>query len=165
MHQLCIAHVRKYVTKRSKSIVEQARREWSANSEKLAELEADLKRLRELVGELKEEGEREIGRLHRRYLFARPPDRGGSASSAYRMRMLTLGLWNDWKKIRLHLARPEFRLDGTNNASERSIAKSKVRYKSMRGYKSTEGMINSIALTQWLYNGEDEHDLGREMAA
>jgi hypothetical protein len=46
------------------------------------------------------------------------------------MRMLTLQLWNDWDKIRLHLARPELKLDGTNNASERSIAKSKVRYKS-----------------------------------
>ena len=27
-HQLCVAHVRKYVAKRSKSILEQARAEW-----------------------------------------------------------------------------------------------------------------------------------------
>jgi hypothetical protein len=55
---------------------------------------------------------------------------------------------------------------GTNNASERSIGKSKVRYKSMRGYKkSEEGMSNGIALTQWLYDGEDEHDPAKEMAA
>jgi len=40
-----------------------------------------------------------------------------------------------------------------------------VRYKTMRGYKSGEGMSNGIALTQWLYSGEDEHDLGQEMAA
>ena len=79
--------------------------------------------------------------------------------------MLTLQLWNDWDKIRLHLARPELKLDGTNNASERSIAKSKVRYKSMRGYKSIGGMANGIVLTQWLYSGEDEHDLNKEMAA
>jgi hypothetical protein len=45
--------------------------------------------------------------------------------------MLTLKLWNDWNKIRLHLARPELKLDGTNNASERSIGKSKVRCKSI----------------------------------
>ncbi|MDX6381345.1 MAG: hypothetical protein QOI57_2369, partial [Rubrobacteraceae bacterium] len=36
----------------------------------------------------------------------------------------------------------------------------------MRGYKSVEGMSNGIALTQWLYSGEDEvHDLGKQMAA
>ena len=40
-----------------------------------------------------------------------------------------------------------------------------VRYKSMRGHKSMEGMSNAIALTQWLYDGEDEHDLAKEMAA
>ena len=79
--------------------------------------------------------------------------------------MLTLELWQRWNKIRLHLARPELGLDGTNNASERSIAKSKVRYKSMRGYKSHEGMKNGIALTQWLYSSEDEHDLTEQMAA
>jgi transposase-like protein len=165
-HQLCVAHVRKYVANRSKSILEQARKERGAdNSGKLAQIEAGLKRLRELLGGLEEEGGREVGRLHRRCLFARPPDRGGGASSGHRMRMLTLELWNDWKKMRLHLSRPELLLDGTNNASERSIAKSKVRYKTMRGHKSTEGMENGVALTQWLYNGEDGHDLAREMVA
>lgn len=84
---------------------------------------------------------------------------------AYRMRMLTLEIWNKWKKLRLHLARPRLGLDGTNNASERGISKSKVRYKSMRGYKSIGGMENGIALTQWLYSGADEHDLSKEMAA
>ena len=84
---------------------------------------------------------------------------------AYKMRMLTLEIWNKWEKIRLHLSRPDLGLDGTNNATERSIGKSKVRYKSMRGYKSPEGMKNGIALTQWLYDGADEHDLAEKMAA
>jgi hypothetical protein len=35
----------------------------------------------------------------------------------------------------------------------------------MRGYQSMNGMTNRIALTQWLYSGEDEHDLAKEMAA
>jgi hypothetical protein len=79
--------------------------------------------------------------------------------------MLTLELWNKWPKVGLHSRWPELGLDGTNNASERSIGRSKVRYKTMRGYKSMEGMSNGIALTQWLYSGEDEHDLAEEMAA
>ena len=81
------------------------------------------------------------------------------------MRMLTLELWDKWHKIRLHLSSPELGLDGTNNSTERGIGKSKVRYKTMRGYKSPEGMTNGIALTQWLYSGEDEHDLAEVMAA
>ncbi len=170
-HQLCIAHVRKYVTKRANSILEQAEREWGEqeDEQKLERLKEDLEVLKEVLKELPEEGGKHIGRLHREYLWAAPPTRKGQqtkqATAAYRMRMLTLELWQRWNKIRLHLARPELGLDGTNNASERSIAKSKVRYKSMRGYKSHEGMKNGIALTQWLYSSEDEHDLTEQMAA
>lgn len=170
-HQLCVAHVRKYVKRRSKSILEQAEGEWGEEEEKYKKLEEDLKRLRGLLEELPEEGERQIGRMHREYLWAQPPTREEGAktkekaSCGYRMRMMTLELWQKWKKIRLHLREPELKLDGTNNASERAIGRSKVRYKTMRGYKSDEGMENGIGLTQWLYSGEDEHDLAKEMAA
>ncbi len=167
-HQLCLAHVRKYVAKRSKSILEQAEREWKGGGGgRLAGLRRDLGRVKQLVDELKEEDAEELRRLHLAYLWARPPDRGQSASAGYRMRMLTLELWNKWGKLRVHLARPELGLDGTNNATERAIGRSKVRYKTMRGYKkSEEGMSNGIALTQWLYSGEDEvHDLMKQMAA
>ena len=81
------------------------------------------------------------------------------------MRMLTLELWNKWQKLLLYLRKPELEMDGTNNATERAIGKSKVRYKTMRGHKSVDGMKNGIALTQWLYGGEDEHDLAKAMAA
>ncbi len=167
--QLCIAHVRKYLTKRSNSILEQAEKEWDERDEKLGKLKEDLRELKELLKGLPEEGGKRIGRLHGGYLWAAPPTRKGQqtkgATAAYRMRLLTLKLWNEWNKIRLHLARPELELDGTNNASERSIDKSKVRYKTMRGYKSMGGMKNGVALTQWLYSGADEHDLAEEMAA
>ena len=74
-------------------------------------------------------------------------------------------MWNKWRRLRFYRARPELGLYGTNNASERLIGKSKLRYKSMRGYKSRDGMGNGIALPKWLYSGEDEHDLSKEMAA
>ncbi len=166
-HQLCIAHVRKYVTKRSKSILEQAEKEgWEAASpERLAELEWDLTRVRRLVEDLREPGAAELGRMHRRYLWAQPPKAEEGASAGYRMRMLTLELWNKWGKLLLYLRKPELGMDGTNNATERAIGKSKVRYKTMRGHKSVDGMKNGIALTQWLYGGEDEHDLAKAMAA
>lgn len=165
--QLCIAHMRKYVTKRADSIWEQAQREYDDKDEKLEKLEEDLGALKGLLRELPERGIQEIARLHRGYLWAAPPRRKGreakQATAAYRM--LTLEIWNKWKKLRLHLARPRLGLDGTNNASERGIGRSKVRYKTMRGYKSIEGMTNGITLTQWLYDGADEHDLAEKMAA
>ena len=149
-HQLCIAHVRKYVAERSKSILEQAKREWKEEEEeaeeeeeeggRLAGIQRDLGRVERIVDELKEEGANELRELHLKYLWARPPDSGQAASAGYRMRMLTLELWNKWGKLRVHLRRPELGLDGTNNATERAIGKkSEVRYKTMRGYKKRGG--------------------------
>ncbi len=133
-HQLCIAHVRKYVKRRSKSILEQAEAEWGdREDEKYKKLEEDLKRLGRLLEELPEEGGKQIGRMHREYLWSQAPNRKQGeeakekekASAGYRMRMLTLELWDKWPKIRLHLRRPELGfLDGTNNASERAIGRS-----------------------------------------
>ena len=153
--------MRKYVKRRSKSIVEQAEREWGDQDQKYEKkLEEDLKRLKGVVLEdLPEEGGKRLGRMHRECLGASPPDPGEEASAGYRMRMLTLELWQKWPKVGLHLRRPELGLDGTNNATERAIGRSKVRCKTMRGYKSDEGMSNGVVLTQWLYSGEDEHDL------
>ena len=76
-HQLCIAHVRKYVKRRSKSMVEQAEREWGDQEQKYKKLEENLKRLKRILEDLPEEGGKRIGRMHREYLGARPPDPGG----------------------------------------------------------------------------------------
>ena len=35
----------------------------------------------------------------------------------------------------------------------------------MRGYKSEEGMMNGLGLTQWVWSGEEGLDLGELMAA
>ena len=64
---------------------------------------------------------------------------GDIVRAGYRMRMPTLELWQKWPKIRLHLARPELDLDGTNNASERSFGRSRVRYKTMGATRAWRG--------------------------
>lgn len=93
---MCVAHVRKYVAKRSKAILQQAEKEdrEAEHQERTAELEEDLLRVRELVEDLGEPGEAELGRMHRRYLWTQPPKAKERASAANRMRMLTLELWN-----------------------------------------------------------------------
>lgn len=161
--QLCLAHVRKAVTKRCKAILAQARQE-GVDAQACEQLEAELTRIRTLVRALPASGGRELAGLHRRYLAARQPGKGEQASVAYRMRLLTLELWQHWGKLRLYLRRPELRLDGTNNGTERAIGKSKVRYKTMRGYKSLDGLANGITLTQWLYSGAAVHDLAAAIA-
>jgi hypothetical protein len=72
-HQLCVAHVSKYVAKRSNSILEQAEKEYDEQHNKLKKLAEDLKVLKGLLEELSEEGVHEIERLHLAYLWASPP--------------------------------------------------------------------------------------------
>lgn len=162
-HQLCITHVRKYVSKRSRSILQQAQQEWGVHSPGMDQLRQDLEKLKELVRELDVGGATQLEQLHRKYVEYEAPRRTGRVACAgYRMRMLTLELWEKWHKLRLYKERSELELDGTDNCTERCIGKSKVRYKTMRGYKSLEGMSNAIALTQWLYSGKTPC---RELAA
>jgi transposase-like protein len=161
-HQLCLAHVRKAVSKRVRAIGEQAQREWEDGAA-LAQLEADLERVRTLVRELPSTGATELAGLQRRYQNYPQPGAGEQASAGYRMRLLTLEVWEHWPKLRLAQVRPELGMDGTNNASERAIGKSKVRAKTVRGYKSLDGLQNGIALTQALYAGTPTLDLAQAL--
>jgi hypothetical protein len=52
----------------------------------------------------------------------------------------------------------------TNNRTAQAIGKSKVRFKTVRGFKSVAGALAGVALTQWLYSGAEQHDL-RDLAA
>ena len=52
----------------------------------------------------------------------------------------------------------------TNNVTERVIGKSKIRYKTIRGYKSEDGMMTGLWLTQLVW-GESGMDMGELLAA
>ena len=52
----------------------------------------------------------------------------------------------------------------TNNVTERVIVRSKIRYKTMRGYKSVEGMMNGLWWRQRVW-GERGMDMGERLAA
>ena len=43
---------------------------------------------------------------------------------------------------------------------EEAITKSKVRYKTVRGYESARRAVSGVALTQWVCSGAPKHDLG-----
>jgi len=133
-HQVCIAHVRKNVTLRLRKLPGQ---------EPVKEV------VRELVRDFPPWGERalrELAKVLRRHVPWR--------------RFLS-ELADKWASLRWFLDHPG--VPATNNVTERAIGRSKVRYKTMRGFKSEEGMLNLVALTQWLYTPQPAHHLSRLM--
>lgn len=53
----------------------------------------------------------------------------------------------------------------TNNRTEQGIGRSKIRYKTLRGFKSEAGMMNGLHLTQWVWRPGVVRDLGSLIAA
>jgi hypothetical protein len=87
-------------------------------------LKGDLRELKGALQEHSAEGGRWLRWLHREYPWAvtstrRKGQRMKEIQAAYRMRMLTLTLWNDRYKTRLQPGRSELELDVTNNTSGR----------------------------------------------
>ena len=52
-----------------------------------------------------------------------------------------------------------------NNAAERVTGRSKIRRKTVRGYKSEDWMLNGFGLTQWAWSGRDGLDMSDLVAA
>ena len=135
-HQVCIAHVRKNVANRLKGVDG-----W----------ERYKARIWSLLSELPQRGGRELLEMERRVR-----DEPG-------LRSLVVELCEKWRSLLCH--RRVMGMPQTNNCTERAIGRSKVRYKTVRGYKSEDGMMNGLRLTQWVWSGEEGLDLGELMAA
>ena len=129
-HQVCLTHVGKNVTKRLK---------------KLPGQEAVKDAVREIIKELPPWGEKALKELAKILRHNAP------------WRMFLRELADKYNSLCLHLH--EKGVPATNNVTERAIGRSKVRYKTLRGFKSEQGMLNLFALTQWLYTPKDVHDL------
>lgn len=96
--------------------------------------------------------------IHRRYAHAPSPAklRQAQETLAYRMRLFTLDRWNLWPRLTLYRTwqGPHGeRLDGTNNATERASRwRVKERYRTMRGYKRRQSVLNVSRLIAWAGN-------------
>ena len=134
-HQVCLAHVRKWVTLRL---------------QKIAGWEEEKALIRQLMQELPSHGGWVLLSLERSVRRSPP------------LRRLVVDLLQRWPALLCHRRRQG--VPSTNNRTEQAIAKSKMRYKTVRGYKSVSGALAGVALTQWLYSGAPEHDLGELVA-
>jgi transposase-like protein len=108
---------------------------------------ADLRQLGELIHSRQPEQQAQLLALYERYAQAEAPRKGKAASIAYRMRNLFLDRWNLWPRLTFYRTWKDEQgkqiLDGTNNADERAIGWwVKERYRSMRGYKREQSVLN-----------------------
>ena len=133
--QVCLTHVRKWVGQRLRQV-----EGW----------EEEKASVREIVRSLPHDGGARLMALEKRV-------RGSPA-----LRRLVVDLLGRWPTLVFHQGRPW--VPATNNRTEQAIGKSKVRFKTTRGFKSISGALAGIALTQWVYSGAAVHDL-RELAA
>lgn len=135
-HQVCLAHVRKNLTRRLKKI-----KGWDREKEKL----------KELVKRLSEEGSKVLLAMEK------------EVRDAPALRDVVVDMLERWRSLRCYQ-----RVSGvptTNNVTERAIGRSKIRYKTLRGYKSMEGMLNGLSFTQWLYRPRYTVNLGQVILA
>lgn len=133
--QVCLTHVRKWVAQRLRQVDG-----WDEEKELVRET------LRTLPGD---GGERLLAL--ERGVRRCPP-----------LRRLVVDLLGRWPALVFHQGRPW--VPATNNRTEQGIGKSKVRFKTTRGFGSAAGALAGIALTQWVYSGAETHDL-RELVA
>jgi len=136
-HQVCVAHVRRNVARRLREI---------AGHERAKE------RLREIVRDLPEGGGQRLLDLALEFKETEP-----------RLYSLALQLSNRWNAITLQNRIAG--VPGTNNVSERAIAPSKIRQRSMRGMKSYRGLLNMVALTGEVYGRAEEVRMDQALAA
>jgi hypothetical protein len=105
-----------------------------------------------------------LAQIHERYAQARSPKKLAQdrETLAYRMRLFSLDRWNLWQRLTLYRkwrGPLDERLDGTNNATERSIGwRIKERYRTMRGYKRQASVLNVSRLIAWAGNLLDVGD-------
>jgi len=151
-HQVCKTHVGRnteaWVASMEPALADDADGSLARIGVAPAQAVADCQALLRLMHERQPtpEAAATLATIHRRYLGAAKPVKGGTMSLAYRLRLFSLDRWNLWPRLTRYRTweGPDGQtLDGTNNACERAIGWwVKERYRSMRGYKRPASVLN-----------------------
>ncbi len=114
----------------------------------------DLDTVEWIIKSVPADGQRQLEQLWERYRLAPPPTYGHRASMWYRLRRLTLDWTEHWARLSLFQgwrSAMKQKLDGTNNVTEQVIGQSvKERYRTMRGYKRDQSILNVSSLLAWI---------------
>lgn len=158
--QVCKAHVLRNTEARTAELTHAMQSDADGSLAALGrtptEAAADVARVLDLTRRRQPADHDQLAQMHQRYVAAPPPKKETKASVAYRMRLLTLDRWNLWSRLTLYRTWSDAHqrtLDGTNNATERTIGWDvKERYRSMRGYKRAQSVLNVSRLIAWTRN-------------
>jgi len=132
-HQVCQFHVRRWVGKTLKELQETLPKEW------LWVLDA----IRQLLDVLPPDGSQTLYALWKQ-LPGRRSKRNQVRLALEQLRDLLLRLSQDWHKYCTFQSEPQ--VPWTNNSTERAIGRMKMRARTVRGYKSWQGMQAGLLL-------------------
>jgi hypothetical protein len=132
-HQVCQFHVRRWVGKTLKELQETIPKDWLWV----------LEEIRQLIEVLPPDGSKTLYALWKQ-LPGRRSKRNQARLALEQLRDLLLRLSQDWHRYCAFQSEPE--LPWTNNATERAIGRMKMRARSVRGYKSWNGMQAGLML-------------------
>lgn len=174
-HQICRAHVNRNIHDLLGALGEKALEhpdpvplELQGTEVTVDQFLEDIQTVECVITSLPADGQTQLEQLAARYQYARPPTQGHRATMWYRMRLLTLDWSENWARLALFRkwrgANGE-KLDGTNNVTEQIIGQRiKERYRTMRGYKRTQSILNVSSLTGWLGMKGHADELSRLVA-
>lgn len=166
-HQICRKHVKDNVDRVADELRQQLKKkdpipDGVASSPEI--LVMDLALLQWLIWVRPPEAPAYLKALYQRYQVVPKPPSGQKHPVWYRMLMLITRLWNRWDRLTLDQRRDD--LDGTNNAAERVIGWwIKERYRTMRGYKRDESVLNVVTLTARMGANSGDYDMTELFAA
>jgi len=167
-HQICRAHVNRNIhdlvaALGSKALDHPDPVPWELAPLTVEQFVDDLESVEWLIKSLPAHGQTQMQVLAARYQGAPPPAIGKKATMWYRMRLLTLDWSENWARLTLYQAwrsRQNVALDGTNNVTEQIIGQCvKERYRTMRGYKRKESIVNVSGLIGWIRAKAPEYDM------
>jgi transposase-like protein len=172
-HQICRAHVNRNVHDLIAALGTKALEQpdpvpWESPGLSVDQFLEDLEAVEWMIKSIPSNGQAQFDALATRYQFAPPPSQGHRATMWFRMRRLTLDWTEHWPRLALHQhwrSQRGEQLDGTNNATEQVIGQAvKERYRTMRGYKRTESILNVSSLIGWVRMNGPGYDLGQVIA-
>lgn len=132
-HQVCQFHVRRWVGKTLKELQETIPKEWLWV----------LEEIRKVLDVLPPDGSKTLFALWKQ-LPGRRSKRNQARLALEQLRDLLLRLSQDWHRYCAFQSEPE--IPWTNNATERVIGRMKMRARTVRGYKSWNGMHAGLLL-------------------
>lgn len=132
-HQVCQFHARRWVGKTLKDLQETIPKEWLWM----------LDEIRQLLDVLHPAGSQRLYALWKQ-LPGRRPGQNKARSALEQLRDLLLRLSESWQSYCTFQSEPE--VPWTNNATERAIGRMKMRARTVRGYKSWNGMESGLML-------------------